>query len=357
MDYEKFKNAMQFLKIEALEILETADLMNDTEAQEAILAIQNAFDEMGVEIEEVIPDEVVQSYFKGYEEAAHMMGMEDVIQAIREDGTVDPRFNRMIHTEAVEEVTDDILMDLTAAVTLAKESAAASINTVRNTMKKGISERLIRGIPKREVVRRVQEAFLKEGMTAFYAKDGSRMELDYYARMVTFTKLSEVENTGHLNRYDQNDIDLVEIITNDPTCEICARHRGLVYSRTGKTPGFPILPEKLIPFHPHCQCSYAPIDTEFMTEDELEALRERQKHGVYEEDPRSEREKEQYDKFQGINRRNNAEKKLYMRMITHLGADMPLSLPAFRRMKRQNTEKYKELYSNYLSATHTKAKS
>src|SRR5699024_12329671 len=135
MDYEKFKNAMQFLKMEALEILETADFMNDTEAQEAILAIQNAFEEIGVEIEEVIPDEVVQSYFKGYEEAAHMMGVEDVIQAIREDGTVDRRVNRMIHTEAVEEVTDDSLMDLTAAVTLAKESAGASSSTVRHTLK------------------------------------------------------------------------------------------------------------------------------------------------------------------------------------------------------------------------------
>jgi len=43
--------------------------------------------------------------------------------------------------------------------------------------------------------------------------------------------------------------DLVEIPVHDNPCEICAPYQGQVYSISGGTPGYPLLPEGGPPWH------------------------------------------------------------------------------------------------------------
>lgn len=349
--HEELLSHTEHLLIHIAASIENYNLTKETDKEALYAEISSLVKALDSETDEVMPYSVALQYFEGYDDAAHRLG--DEISTFDSKGQLTGQVNTQLHVQAIESILADTLMDLKAAYRTFEESAIQTIDRTLDSIKFDLSSRYTTGRSKEEIVKSVQRAFLKEGVSAFVSKDGYTIPLDTYAKTVVNTKLAQASAEGHLKRYDESNVELVQVLSRPGTCEHCAAHDGMVYALRGEHPIYPPLPKGLLPLHPNCYCTYIPIIQEYLTPQEKKLIDERVEKGVN-FDPRTEKEKELYARDQAINRRNNAEKKLFIRMTTELGADNYETLSAFRRAKRANTTKFQELYSNYLSATHSK---
>lgn len=345
-----FENKHEAVLIEIANIIEHSNLTRDVSKQVLYERIAQLITELEAEANEVIPYQIALEYLQAHDDASEQLGIKAVM--IDSKGQFTAQTMKQVHVEAIESIMMDAMLDLTAAYRTFEMNA---ITSIEDTLEEVKAELLKAQFMKNKdyAKRKVMKAFREKGMTSFITRDGKRLPLDFYASTVVETKLAQANVKGHIQRYEEADVELVQIQSRPGTCEHCAAHNGMVYA-FGQHDKYPELTDETEPpYHPHCKCTLVPIIEDYLTESEQKEIDERIAKGV-KYDSRTKAERELYEREQRINRRNNAEKKLFIRMQEHLGADMPVSLPAFRRMKRANTSKYQELYSNYLSATHTK---
>lgn len=350
---EQFKSQHEQLLIEIAGMIETSNLTKDTDRQRLYGTISELVNVLNDEASEQVPYAMAVEYFQAYDHAAELLGLPGT--SFSSDGTFRPNTMRQVHIEALESILDDTMLDLRAAYRTFEMNAVGSIDTAVKQVQAELASSMVTG-NRNHLKRNVMKAFREQGMTSFITSDGKQLPLDFYASTVVNTKMSQANVNGHINRYEDADNDLVKVQCRPGTCEHCAAHDGMVYSLSGNHPKYPKYPRDLIPLHPHCACTLLPVIEKYLTPSEKKAIDERVAKGV-DFDPRTDAEKALYARDQRINRRNNAEKKLFMKMQAELGADMPMSLPAFRRMKRADTSTYQDLYSRYLSATHSKNRS
>lgn len=91
--------------------------------------------------------------------------------------------------------------------------------------------------------------------------NGRFYDLTKYARMVARTTLRESATKATLDRCREYDNDLVEVSDHNTDCKLCEEYEGRVYSLSGETPGYDVLPEET-PFHPNCLHSILPTSIE-----------------------------------------------------------------------------------------------
>ncbi|WP_313429826.1 phage minor capsid protein [Siminovitchia terrae] len=318
-----------------------SDLTKDEQAEKLVNDIGYLLDQFGVAVDQVIPDAIIKHYFGGVDSATKAL----------EESKIKPRpMQRKIHMEAVQSIMDDTMMDMHAAIRTAKKSAAKSVSNAINNVKGDIAKGIITGDTRKVIQKRVAESFQKDGLTAFVTVDGKKLPLDFYSMTVTRTKMRDAAVTGSVERYKENDQDLVQIIENSDTCPVCARYRGLVVSLTGETPGYPVVGKngiQLPPYHPNCRGSVRPFVLEFKTEAEIAEAKKRNAAYDPEKDPRTPAQKRAYEREQTARRKANDEKKQFARWQMALGDGAPRTLGAFRRMKRANSAKFQELQSEY----------
>lgn len=347
---EQFKSQHEQLLIEIAGMIETSNLTKNTDRQQLYATISELVDVLNDEASEQVPYAMAVEYFQAYDHAAELLGQRGT--SFNSDGTFSSNTMRQVHIEALEAILDDTMMDLRAAYRTFEQNAVGSIDTAISKVQAEFASSMVTG-NRNHLKRNVMKAFREQGLTSFITSDGKKLPLDYYAANVVETKMSHANAKGHIKRYEDADNDLVQVQARPGTCEHCAAHDGMVYSLSGEHPKYPKYPTDLIPIHNFCKCGILPIVEDFLTPSEKKEIDERVAKGV-DFDPRTKKEKELYERSQKINRRNNAEKKLFIKMNEQLGADNFQTLSAFRRAKRGNTLKFQELYSNYLSETHRK---
>lgn len=86
----------------------------------------------------------------------------------------------------------------------------------------------------------------KDKLTVFYDKAGRAWSPEGYARMVIRTNQRRVVSQTMENTGEQLGTDLVEISSHMGARPNCAPYQGKIYSRNGRTPGFPLLSETSI---------------------------------------------------------------------------------------------------------------
>ncbi|MEI3607073.1 hypothetical protein SPD48_15350 [Pseudogracilibacillus sp. SE30717A] len=69
MNQKQLLEIIRAMKDEILSILHNTNLVNDRQAQRALLTIDSMFDRLNIVIEEVIPKESLHVYFDGVDEA------------------------------------------------------------------------------------------------------------------------------------------------------------------------------------------------------------------------------------------------------------------------------------------------
>jgi len=70
-----------------------------------------------------------------------------------------------------------------------------------------------------------------------------------YAELVARTRMREAQTRAVKEMARQYDNDLVQITTHDNPCPACEEYQGNVYSISGETPGYELLPEGGPPWH------------------------------------------------------------------------------------------------------------
>lgn len=340
-------------------VLNADDLLQDKNKTALLEAIFDALERLGLTIEEVIPQELFKQYFTGMDEAAAgLIEAGIVVQgglALTASGQVAKGFRKRMHLEAIDEILGDSLLDLKAAIRTAQENANISIEIALKSVKVDIAKGLIVGDHNKVVQKRVAKSFAENGLTAFITKDNRKLPLDFYARTVTKTKMKVAHTTGAVNRYVENGVGLVKVDEHQPTCHVCSRYEGMVIDITGENAGFKSVKDgaKLPPYHPNCEHTIRPFVTKFKTNEEIREEKDKWKSFNPDKDKRTDAQKKAYEKEQAIRREANKEKKQYAKMKATMGDKAPKTIGAYRRMKRKNDEKWKQLQSDYRSAVHS----
>ncbi|MYL44598.1 hypothetical protein GLV94_02985 [Virgibacillus halodenitrificans] len=356
MQSEKLLEVIKALKFEVLTILESYDISIDEQAAQALEIIDAMFERLNLAVEDVIPEDMLSSYFQGVDEASNLLNSVGITPvggtvASYSNQSVRDAFKKQVHMAAVGEVTENTMLDLQAAIRTSQQNAYFTLKTTLEEVKSELQGGVIRGNAKRKVTAKVAEAFVKDGLTAFVTVDGKKLPLDFYSETVVRTNLKDANVKGATNRNLENDIELVQIHERSDGCAECAKYDGMVVSLTGEHEGYPTVNEApLPPRHPNCRGSVRPYVLKFKTEQEIEQDKERWENFDPEKDIRSKRDKRAYEEQQARNRKSNYEKKRYAEIKSVLGDDAPKTLGAFKRMKRSRSSGYKELMKKYQKA-------
>lgn len=360
MNEEQFLAYVQEVVDEILLKVSTAsDLMDDAKVQRLLEDIVSLLDQMGVAMERVIPQEVIINYFGAVDVATKALASEGVAVAstiaLTKEKTIAKAFQKKIHMEAVQEILDDTLLDLKAAIRTAKGSSRATVEEVIKLAKDDLARGLIAGDPNKVIRKRMIKAFQEKGLTSFKTKPDTRgitrnLPVDFYTKTVVRTKLREASVKGSSNRYLESGVKTVKISEHGSTCPVCGKFEGMVVVLEGEVEGFKSVNDSgvlLPPFHPNCRHTLLPFVLEYKSSSEIQKEKAKWKKFNVNRDTRTAEEKREYRKEQEIRRKANEEKKQYARYKALLGDEAPKTLGGFRRMKRGNTKSYQKLQRKY----------
>ena len=189
-------------------------------------------------IQQVIP-QIYQENYTQVLSFINKMGMQRKIK---------PNFAQ-IHQRAIDVIAQNMFDNLRQATQYAgrriqDEFRRAGIDTM--------GEKYTEGLTWRETAKRLQDRLLTQGLTGFKDKLGREWRLDSYAQMVARTTSREIATVATLNTCQEADIDLIQISSHYPTCEICAPLQGKVFSISGNDKRYPKLEEEYTPpIHPN----------------------------------------------------------------------------------------------------------
>lgn len=357
MNSEQLIKYLQKITLDMFSQVASADLLNDESKAAALKKIDDMLAQFGLTVQEVLPAELLTTYFQAVE-AANVLLVEAGVAVsagavFTKAGKIAEPFQKLIHLNAVAELVENSMGDMSAAIRTAQMSGHMAIEETLDQVRGDIAKGLIVGDARKTTQKRVMSTFLQQGLTAFVTVDNKSLPLDFYAQTVVRTKMRTATVSGSTNRYKESGVDLVVITGNGDSCAVCSQFNGMVISLEGKTEGYPVIGEngiRLPPFHPNCRCGCRPFVLSYATPAEIDEGLKRNAKYAPGKDQRTAAQKQSYEREQKARVQANAEKKQFMRWQNELGADAPKTLGAFRRMKRANTPKFQELQSNYRSA-------
>lgn len=315
------------------------DIMKDKNKKRVLDMIVSRLDELGATAEQLLPEEIMEEYAQGSDQAVDQLAT--VGMAV---SSLNAQYSNRIHIEAVQELLTDTGEDLKASVRTAQMMGISAVDKITNNVTDQMAEGLTKGTARKVATNELKQYLADSGFTGFITSDNRRLPLDFYAKTVMRTKRKEANVKGMINRYTENGVEFVRINTHAPTCEHCAKyHRVIVQIQGDPVQGVTQLKDtQLPPYHPNCRCAITPIST--LEGEEIINPRE--------DDPRTEAQKRAYDSEQKIRRKANEEKKLYAKMKAS-GVDVPKTLGAFRRKKRQNDQSWQAMQANYRDSINT----
>lgn len=213
------------------------------------------------------------------------------------------------HQHAVQILIDSLLDDLRDAHTFVGRRLR---DQWRSAQLEAVLEKTTTGQTIRQAQKGLRQRLADEGLTAFRDSRGREWGLDSYANMVVRSVTAESQNAGLLVQLDGMGHDLVQMTEHRATCPICSQYEGRVYSRTGKTQGYPVLTdvpgfsEGYESIHPNCVHRLTPYVPE--GDDNVEGTKKFSNRPF--EDTRSAADKEAYERQQEMGRLRRDRRKL-----------------------------------------------
>ena len=155
----------------------------------------------------------------------------------------------------------------------------------------------------KEVQKSISTKLAERGVLEVRYTDGTVRPLDAYAEMVSRTSRTQTFNRAALE-YAADTTDLVECTTIFPTCEICIKFQGRVYSISGNDKRFPALYDTALAagfeaIHPNCRHQFLPYHEE-LDQPRERAVKEEISNKPF-EDNRTEHNRRQYAEWQADN--------------------------------------------------------
>ncbi len=264
-----------------------------------------------------------------------------------------------IHSDAVYELSKEMRYHINKGISQAGRRVIRYLDTsVDNVLRQsGLKASAVK-IASGQTVLDMQKDLLKKlsengFLTVQYGsgKNAYQVGLDTYTAMVARSTTREAGNLARENQLIENGYDLMIMTEHYPTCKYCAELQGRVYSISGKDKRFPPLlkafPAGYRNVHPNCRHTVVPWIEEMQSDEEIQKALKRSNQSF--EDNRSDNEKKLYSKQQSDNRRMRSDRYQYERYKSRLGNNAPATFSAFRRIKKANGQKWKDLQKKYKS--------
>lgn len=235
-------------------------------------------------------------------------------------------------------------------------------DTIRDVAIEATSEKLTEGQTVRQMQKNLEQKLQAQNVTAVEYSNGAQMPLKQYAEMVSRLTTAETQNTAKLVQGREWGYDLVKMTTHSPTCEVCAMYQGRVYAVTkeagngkyklndGTVLRFPYLYDTAFAggyntIHPNCRHRIAVFPIRAYTDEELRHYSNLSMAPF--DDTRSDQERKAYSAAVAKRRQALENRRQYERIKAALPNDTPKSFAGFMRMKRSNSENYKNLMRDY----------
>ena len=234
---------------EIIDEMKTATSFGVANRRIILAQIRKTLERAGVEVKEVIDDEIPYQYEKGMTDATRQLKDNDVPINTK------TAFNK-IHTEAIAALVDDTSRAFGESLTGVNRSARLLLNrAVRDEITQRLAIDKIGGRDLKAIKRNVVGLLEEQGLSALVDKAGHTWELDRYSEMLIRTKSVEARNRGLANRMVENGYDLVQVSNHNSAHRECAIWEGKILSLTGKTPGYSTIAKAEAEglFHPNCK--------------------------------------------------------------------------------------------------------
>lgn len=341
MTPEQLRQLIRFLLKEIEIVLEHSDVQNDKDIQRMYQGIDNVFEQIGINLSDILPVDLYKEYLNGLKNATKELGAAGVVitNATQE---VNKAISAPVHVDALSAIVSDTMLDLSAAIRTAKIYAHKNLDETLTEVQDEIAKGILQGKSTKKISKRVAEKFAEKKMTAFVTKDGKHLPLDFYAETVVRTKKQTASNHAHLNRYDEKGVKHVTVTGAVPTCATCARYRGIVFS-TQRGDKFPYLNlYTTFPLHPNCKCNFRPFVMKFKRPEEIDKELSKAKQFNPDKDPRSVEEKKRYDDIQKVQAKARRKSLSYEKMKRKLGAKGPQTYNEYLNVRNNNKQQYHE---------------
>lgn len=138
--------------------------------------------------------------------------------------------------------------------------------TLRQITKEQVMKNVISGDPIKMSSEQLKERMLEQGFKGFTKKNGDKINVDEYARLVLHTKTMQAHNDGTILTMTQEGFDLVQVSYHKTSCKTCGLYENKIYSISGKSKEYPPIsdmPNGGPPFHPHCRHVLKPYIAKF----------------------------------------------------------------------------------------------
>ena len=323
-------------------LIATRQVLNNQEKEKMIRNIENLMEQSHEEINNLVSDDIVNIYEDELDKAVEYLKAKGVM--------LSTSLNSQVHAFALDNILTDTMLDLSAAYRTAQKRLIDNIEETLNQVQEDIADGVMFGDTRRKTVKRVYDDFLDKGLTSFTTIDGKDLPLDFYAETVVRTKTSTASINAHANTYKEAGVNLVEVVGASDPCGDCSAYHNIVFSLDGQDDRFPHVDvQSLFPLHPNCRCNVLPYVLEY---EESESIDEKIKKGKTfnpNVDKRTKKQKEQYEDIQRRRRIARQEVKQYDKIKSVLGDDAPKTIGAYRRMKRANSKRYREIQAQMRS--------
>ena len=276
-------------------------------------------------------------------------GVENVVKAYNEMGLKIENYDKFskLHDGQINILIENSVDDLTNATNFVGRTVR---DTVRSISIDSIKQASLTGGNIKTIRTELIQRFITNNVTSMKTKNGRRINLESYAETVARSTTREAQNLAQLNHMRYQNKDLVQMSSHATTCPICAPLQGRVYSISGKSKDYPALEFAFAGehanIHPNCRHVLTPYEPEL--DEELQQTKVFSNRS-FDIDPRSKSQIDNYNKEQKKNRLRNTDKKQWERYKIVMPSETPKTLSEFRKSKKINNEKYKELESKYRS--------
>lgn len=268
-----------------------------------------------------------------------------------------PNTFAQLHSDAIKELAREMQYNIQDGIAQVGRQVLRYLDDSRDNALRRIgleasAEKAATGSTIVDMKKNMIEKLQKEGFMTVQYGSGSKayqVPLDSYAMLCARSTTREAGNIARENQLIENGYDLVKMTEHYPTCELCARFQGRVYSISGKDKRFPALSMVYAGgyhnVHPNCAHSMTPWIEEL--EDFKTVKEEIEKSNLPFVDTRNQSEIDLYNQQQAENKRIRQDLYQYERYKSSLGEDAPKTFRAFRRLKKAGGEKWKDLEYYY----------
>lgn len=236
-------------------IQETEAKGNSTAYQREILA--------GINEEIRVLDEFVYKWKNDALPEAFLQGAEQTFRQYRKMGGVNAT-----QTTGTSGILDNLMSNMLGSMTEANQFVGRTVNdALKKVSLEATSQSLSMGGASKMTEQLFRAAMSAHGLTAIVDRNGRKIDLGVYARMMARTTAAEATNAGILQQLEDVDCDLMEIDSTNTTCPVCAVYEGRVYSVSGKDKRFPpmsrVFKAGRLNIHPNCTHALIPYIEEF----------------------------------------------------------------------------------------------